>query len=182
MEVGERTPSGRNSCRKSEIELSLPYEQFVLSAMRSRSSTVSTALPRRQQREEKTFQRSIPRNPLISLNSDERIRRKSKEIKPQKSGVFAAKSAKAQENPNRAGRTDLRRVAAKESQTASIQMQSDLADAGAHQSGRDVLASSGRQDLFARDGRVGVEPINERARRSRAPWLESSRASAGRAP
>src|ERR1700729_2444370 len=56
-----------------------------------------------RERPEKTFPRFMMRNPLKSLDSDERIQgnpRKSKEIQRPSIGVLAAKRPRPKKNPN----------------------------------------------------------------------------------
>jgi hypothetical protein len=87
------------SCRKSEIKLSLPHEQSIPSACRILGPPF-----RRRFRDEKSARKNlllkISCNPLISLDSDERI-----QGNPRKSnliiGGFRNETATSQENPNR---------------------------------------------------------------------------------
>src|SRR5580698_2765925 len=61
--------SATNSCRKSETKLSLVHEQFFASEGFGRGFRSS----RQQKASRKTLAPFIPHNPLICLDSDERI-------------------------------------------------------------------------------------------------------------
>ena len=104
--AGQRLESGEvdraaisNLCRKSEIKLSLPHEQSIPSACRILGPPF-----RRRFRDDKSARKNlllkISCNPLISLDSDERI-----QGNPRKSnliiGGFRSETATSQENPNR---------------------------------------------------------------------------------
>jgi hypothetical protein len=60
-------------CRKSEIELSLPHEQFCVSRMAFTPRFPFQRCSHPGESRAKKFPAKIPRNPLISLVSDERI-------------------------------------------------------------------------------------------------------------
>src|ERR1700727_2173845 len=82
--------------------------------MPNRGAAVSTALSRRQKREEKSLLK-ISCNPLISLDSDERIQGNPSFSNPQNLG-FSQRNGTFQENPNRVNERcrDRRRNAATE--------------------------------------------------------------------
>ena len=76
-----KAPSATKDCRKSEITLSSMHDDLCI-------STLQTAIYRcrapsiREEGAEKKFLRKIPRNPLISLDSDGENSRKSKLFQP----------------------------------------------------------------------------------------------------
>ena len=96
-------PKGRAraamSCRKSETKLSSPHEQSIPSACRILGPPF-----RRRFRDDKSARKNlllkIPCNPLISLDSDERIQGNPSFSNPQNLG-FSQRNGTFQENPNR---------------------------------------------------------------------------------
>jgi hypothetical protein len=87
-----------NSCRKLEIRLSLPHEQSWVSAWPRPQLPFRWVLPRGAGRK-KYLSRHKSRNPLKSLDSDERIQGNPSESKAQKRGLRSEGDA-SQENPN----------------------------------------------------------------------------------
>src|ERR1700722_17192305 len=91
---GETRPGGTApvtiSCRKSEIWLSLPHEQSVPSPCPNRGQP-SRRIFRDDKSARKNFSQVFSRNPLISLNPDERIQGNPRKSNSPKPGVFAAK-------------------------------------------------------------------------------------------
>jgi hypothetical protein len=92
------------SCRKSEIELSLPNEQFVPCACRTVGWPFQTLFPD-DKSARKNLLRRISCNPLINLDSDERIQGNPSFSKPQNLG-FSQRNGPFQENPNWLERTE----------------------------------------------------------------------------
>ena len=100
-------------CRKSEIKLSLPDEQVCPFAQPKLGARVSAQTPPARKAPRKNFSAKIPRNPLISLDSDERIQGNPRKSNTRKGGFS---------QPNRQGpRKSKRRAAAalRTSQTGS---------------------------------------------------------------
>jgi hypothetical protein len=94
-----------NSCRKSENRLSSSHEQFCPSAWPRPQAPVAAPLNARGRRA-KIFFAKTPRNPLKSLDSDERIQGNPRESNPQKRGS-SKRNAQVQENPNMSRLTNL---------------------------------------------------------------------------
>jgi hypothetical protein len=83
------------SSGKLENRLSLPMEKPKLPHGLYRRVRL-----RGEKTAKKNFSRFIPRNPLISLDSDERIQGNPRKSNPQNRG-FRGETARSQENPNR---------------------------------------------------------------------------------
>jgi hypothetical protein len=78
------------SSRKSEIRLSLPHDDSAIPhGLTARS--VPAALHARGKSTRKNLPSFFPRNPLISLDSDERIQGNPRKSNPHNRGVFGAK-------------------------------------------------------------------------------------------
>jgi hypothetical protein len=73
------------SCRKSEIKLSLPYEQPCVFAFQDRCSRLRDA-NFGEKGQGKIFSEKIQRKPLISLDSEERIQGNPRKSNGQESG------------------------------------------------------------------------------------------------
>src|ERR1700683_1394861 len=107
-------------CVKSETKLSFPHEQFCASAW-PRPRALLPAPLATEEAPRKPFARFVPGNPLISLDSDERI-----QGNPRKSNSHESRSlrrnGRGQENPK-----GLTGPLSRRSQTDSIRRQSGLA-------------------------------------------------------
>jgi hypothetical protein len=111
------------SCRKSEIEVSLPHEQSVLFGMAHGGPPFQRRL-RDDKSARKNYPLKISCNPLISIDSDERIQGNPRKSNPQNLG-FSQPNRDVQENPNRVD--DRRRARCREgAKPDSIQMHSGL--------------------------------------------------------
>jgi hypothetical protein len=110
-------------CRKSEIEVSLPHEQSVLFGMAHGGPPFQRRF-RYDKSARKNYPLKISCNPLISIDSDERIQGNPRKSNPQNLG-FCSQTATFQENPNR---VDERRCARcrEGAKPDSIQMHSGL--------------------------------------------------------
>jgi hypothetical protein len=112
MEAGRRVRAAM-SCRKSEIKLSLPHEQSIPFACRI-VGPPSRRLFRDDKSARKKTSLKILCNPLISLDSVERIQGNPSFSNPQNLG-FSQRNGTFQENPNPVDerRRDRRREGAK---------------------------------------------------------------------
>ncbi len=90
------------SCGKSEIELSLADEQSRPSALASTTGDRCDS----DGSHAKNFSTKIPRNPLISLDSDERIQGNPRKSNPQKQG-FSQRNGDSPRKSKRIDRTKL---------------------------------------------------------------------------
>ena len=92
------------SCRKSEIRLSLPHEQSCASAW-PRPQAPVPALRTPGKRAEKKYSRFKLRNPLKSLDSDERIQGNPRKSNAHERGALAAKRPRAKKIQTGSDRT-----------------------------------------------------------------------------
>ncbi|HLX97257.1 MAG TPA: hypothetical protein VKR62_01050, partial [Roseiarcus sp.] len=106
VDVGEnlRRQSRTISCRKSEAMTDLPHDRSSSRQGRFHRS----AAPADRERLEKFLSRKISRNPLKSLDSNERIQGNPSVSNP-RIGAFQSENAPDQDNPNRTGRAAARR-------------------------------------------------------------------------
>ena len=126
--VASRRPKGKDrttiSCSKSEIKLRLPHAQSCLSA-RPGPMVPTRPAATGGKTAKKNFSPLMPRNPLISLDSD----RESKEIQGNPtliSGGFRNQTATGQANRNGSIGPTLRGRRRGGGQSTSIQIQSAL--------------------------------------------------------
>jgi hypothetical protein len=85
-------------CRKSENQLGSSHDQSCSRVPKTEGDLAGPASAKEGLR--KKFPRFIPRNPLISLDSDERIQGNPRESKSHKRGS-SQRNGRDQENPNR---------------------------------------------------------------------------------
>jgi hypothetical protein len=86
-----RVPRTTNACRKSEIVLNSPDEQFCPPACLDRRSPIWRFEPPQGRKAPKKLLRVYPAQPIDKSRFGRENPRKSKEIQPSKSGIFAAK-------------------------------------------------------------------------------------------
>jgi hypothetical protein len=96
--VGGATACTTINCRKSEARVSLAYDDLALSPCRDRGLPMLGAANVQESAQKKTSS-LFPRNPLKSLDSDERIQGNPRESNPQFAWINASKRP-FQEKPN----------------------------------------------------------------------------------
>jgi hypothetical protein len=102
--VEKATGRATMNCRKSETRLSLTDEHSYVSAWPRPPARVAAPLNRREKAARKIRSAKIPRNPLKSLNSDERIQGNPRESNPQKRGCLK-RNGREPRKPKRLDRT-----------------------------------------------------------------------------
>jgi hypothetical protein len=96
-------------CRKSETKVSLPNEQSYPGRMAKTAVARSGASNPADKSTEKNFAHFMPRNPLISLDSDERIQGNTRQSNPHELGSSQRNGHK----PRKAKRIDRTNVEAR---------------------------------------------------------------------
>ena len=112
IETAEANGLDDKPLQKIRNPLSSSHEQSCPSAW-PRPRAPVRRFSRQDKSAEKNCSRFMPRNPLISLNSDERIQGNQRKSNPHKPGL-RSKTARSQENPNGSTRPTSRPAAEKE--------------------------------------------------------------------
>jgi hypothetical protein len=115
LEIAERNGSGVTaiSCGKSESKVSFAHEQSCASGRPSTGAPIPAPHNTTPKTARKKLWRFMPRNPLKSLDSRERIQGNPRKSNPHNRG-FRSETAGGQENPNGSTGTAARSAARKE--------------------------------------------------------------------